>query len=83
MSRGINLEEFRSQLDTDAQRRCRTQEEAIKKLQGQIKDLQELVKDKEHIIENLQKKCFVQSFGALCLFCNFRTICTARTKEKG
>lgn len=72
MAKGLSLEEFKSQLDTDAQRRVRAQEETIKSLHAEIKDLREQ-RDKEAYF--LFNRCMVQSKGFLCIFCGLKSRC--------
>jgi len=50
MSKGISLEEFKNQLETDSQKKCIAQEEAIQVLQ-------EKVKKQQGWIEALQNRC--------------------------
>lgn len=56
MGKGINLEEFRNQLDTDAQKRCLAQEKTIKELNSQLSQLKGLLKDRDKLIVQLQNR---------------------------
>lgn len=75
MGKGINLEEFRNQLDTDAQKRCLAQEKTIKELNSQVAQLKGLLKDRDKLIIQLQNRCFVYTHGLICSFCGCRNTC--------
>lgn len=71
MAKGINLEEFKNQLDTDAQKRCAAQEETIRNL---------IKQNKEQNIEinQLQNRCWALTRGVMCLVCRARDRCKAK-----
>lgn len=75
MAKGINLEQFRNQLDTDAQQRCLAQEKTIKELNLQVNQFKGLLKDRDTLIIQLQNRCFAQTRGLICLFCGCRNTC--------
>lgn len=68
MSKGMSFEDFKTQLNTDAQARCIEQEKTIHKL------IEEL-KEKDHLIESLEKKCFVGTYGSCCSHCLHNISC--------
>jgi len=72
----MNLDELKATLDTEAQKRNRTQENTIKELQAQISNLHTQLhvkreKEEQHanIIRALQNRCWMQSRGQICDFC--------------
>lgn len=69
MAKGISLDQFKSQLDTDAQKRCIAQENTIKELHSQVKQLRQLLEDRNIEIAALQNRCFVFQRGLLCGNC--------------
>lgn len=73
MSKGISLEQFRNELEGDAQRRCLNQEKTIKELQTEIKE-------KDKLIQRLENRCFLTTRGTLCIFCFMKKDCTARNE---
>ena len=85
MSQGINLEQFKNKLDTDAQQRCLNQEKTIKELnftiktQGKtIKDLNGIIEREEDSIRILQNRCKALSNGVFCDRCGMRNICKSQ-----
>jgi DNA anti-recombination protein RmuC len=81
MSKGISLEQFRNQLEGDAQKRCEAQEKTIKELTERLKNTEELSKDKDHLIAALQNRCWVFTQGTMCHYCDCRWTC-ARYKGR-
>lgn len=77
MAKGISLEQFKNQLDTDAQKRCLVQEKTIRELSSQVKSLNELLKDRDNLTTVLQNRCFALGGRVLCLFCGCKNTCTA------
>jgi sensor histidine kinase YesM len=80
VAKGLSLEQFKDILDTEAQKRCREQENTIKNLIGQNKRLIELVKDKEKELVQMQNRCYAMTRGAICIFCNCKDSCQVRNK---
>ena len=80
MAKGMNLEQFKDQLDTDAQKRCIAQEKTIKELLYRCEQYKSLLKDRDKTIEQLQNRCFAQTKGLICLFCGFASDCKARRR---
>lgn len=72
----MNLEEFKRQMNTEAQERCNQQEKTIHELHQKIKDLREMVKI-------MQNRCFAQTGGLICTFCLYKKdgSCTSYTSE--
>ena len=62
MSKGLSLEQFKQQLDTDAQKRNRTQESTIREQSHIISKLRDEVKQKDSEIYSLKAKLM---FGEL------------------
>lgn len=81
MAKGINLEEFKNQLDTDAQKRCIAQEKTIKDLHEVIKNNNQIIKQQETLIMQLQNRCYAQTRGILCIFCGVKNKCEARNSR--
>lgn len=75
MSKGINLEELRSQLETDATKRSLVQEKTIIKQRNIISSLQDTISKKEHDITALSNRCYTLSKGSLCIFCMIKARC--------
>jgi hypothetical protein len=73
-AKGLSLEQLKSELETDAQKRCIAQENTIK-------DLHETIKKQEKLIIQLENRCFVYTRGLACLFCSERNTCKARNRE--
>lgn len=71
MAKGISLEQFKNQLDTDAQQRCLAQEKTIKELEAKIKT-------RENHIRILQNRCRVLSSGVFCDKCGMKDICKSK-----
>lgn len=61
----MNLEEFKQQMNTEAQERCNQQEKTIKELHQKIKELRETVRI-------MQNRCFAQTSRLICMFCAYR-----------
>lgn len=80
MARGINLDQFRETLDTDAQKRCIAQEKTIKELHAQLKEKDALIKRQKYLILTLENKCYVGTKGILCIFCGHKKTCKAHGK---
>lgn len=85
MAKGISLDEFKNQLDTDAQQRCTAQEKTIKDLyetvrvqEKTIKDLSETIVGEEDSIRILQNRCRSLSSGFLCDRCGMRNTCKSQ-----
>lgn len=72
----MNLEEFKKQMNTEAQERCNQQEKTIKELHEQIKGLQ-------HTVKIMQNRCHAQTLGVLCMFCGYQKdgSCISFTRE--
>lgn len=75
MPKGISLEQFREQIETDASRRCIAQEKTIKELNEQIKSLTSQIDEEADDIRALSNRCFALSHGLLCIFCGMRKRC--------
>ena len=83
MSKGLNLEQFRYQLDSDAQKRCDAQEKTIKELHETLKQRDEYIAKMDHRISTMENKCYVGHHGILCLFCMDKGICKALGRKDG
>lgn len=71
MTKGISLEQFKNQLESNATKRCEAQEKTIKELHEQIKD-------KDEWIRVLQNRCYTLSYGALCGHCGGKDNCKSK-----
>lgn len=67
--KGMNLDQLRTELDTEAQKRCRAQEKTIKEMEVQL--IQR--KDDTTFLAN---RCFVHTHGLLCSLCRMRDRCS-------
>lgn len=68
MKNGINLEDLRSQLETDATKQNLVQEKTIKRLNW-------IISEKEKDIITLSNRCYALSKGSLCIFCMIKARC--------
>ena len=75
MSKGLSLDQFRSQLESDSQKKCILQEETIKGLHQIIKDREQLIIENTKLINQLQNRCFAITSGTFCPFCGCRFQC--------
>jgi len=74
----MNLEEFRSELDTDAQKKCLAQEQTIHELNEQKKDMVKTIESRNKLIKQLQNRCIALTHGTICLFCGIKDECESR-----
>lgn len=75
MPKGISLEQFREQLETDAVRRNAAQEKTIKEQAEQIKSLRAIVLDKNHAVLMLSRRCKALTHGLICDCCDIKGHC--------
>lgn len=68
--KGMNLDQLRTELDTEAQKRCRAQEKTIKLMETEIKIM---VEDAVCLFD----RCFSHTSGKLCDICKI-TKCPRR-----
>lgn len=61
----MNLEQFKQQMNSEAQERCNQQEVTIRELHQKIKEQQ-------NTIWVMQNRCFAQTEGLLCGFCLYQ-----------
>lgn len=73
MARGINIEDLRTQLESDATKRNVVQEKTIQEQINKIKILESNVVEYKQNFKALTNRCYVLSHGALCAFCEFIT----------
>jgi DNA-binding transcriptional MerR regulator len=78
LSKGMNLEQLRESLDTDAQKRCAEQEKTIKSLIEQNKRFAETIQDQQNTVRAIQNRCKALTGGIMCLFCDFKQDCKSR-----
>lgn len=79
MSKGISLDEFKNQLDTDAQKRCLAQEKTIHEQNEQLRRKTEYIEKQSKMIKALQNRCKAITFGQICIFCDMKHECTAKS----
>ena len=81
MGKGLSLEQFKEQLETDATKRCAAQEKSIKELHETLKNRDEYIAALKHRIITLENKCYVGTRGVLCIFCTDKGVCKAHGRK--
>ena len=78
MARGMSLEEFRKELESNAtveneqlKKKIEELEKKIKNQSAEIKWQKEEMSYQRKSIEQLQHRCFAQTRGSICMFCGF------------
>lgn len=79
--KGISLQQMKEQLEGDAQRRCEAQEKTIKDLHYEIKMKDVQIEKHLDTIRVLQNRCFAQTHGVICIFCEYRHECRSNFKN--
>lgn len=78
----MNLEQFKKQFESDAQKRSAQQEKTIKELHAKIASLDAAIKERDERIQIMENRCYVTNHGVLCLFCGYKKTCKARSRHK-
>lgn len=68
MKKGLNLEEFKKEFDSDYKRRCEAQAKTIREQLDEIKE-------KDDVIYFTQTRCHELSHGKFCRSCDGKQFC--------
>lgn len=69
MKKGLNLEEFKKEFDSDYKRRCEAQAKTIREQR------EELYEKEEHI-RSVERRCYELSHGKFCRSCDSKKNCS-------
>ena len=68
--KGMNLEQFKRALSSDATKRAETMEKTIKDLHTKIREKDAQLTQRKEMCRVLFNRCFATSHGMMCLFCD-------------
>ena len=82
----MEFEQWKESMDTDARKKNQELEKEVERLTAENKDLRKRIKNTNLLLqdaETLANRCYVQTGGYLCVFCNLKYFrCKYKTTNK-
>lgn len=79
----MNLEQFKKQFESSAQKRSTQQEKTIMELHAKIARMAAEIKERDERIRIMENRCFATNHGVLCIFCGYKKTCKALHGREG